>query len=150
MIGIPTEILASRSKFEGTPADWTVAVTVIPPAVTSTESAMSASVADPTVVKGKAVVSTTTPACGLLFPVALGVVRIVMLPCVEFEARQKLTVLTPSVASIAGSSTGQRLNGVQAPGPAWNVWSAPVVVPAEFVATARKWYKAPTVSPLTV
>ena len=62
-----------------------------------------------------------------------------MLPCDEFEATQTLVVLTPSVASIAGSSTGQRLNGVQAPGPAWNVWSGPKVVPAEFVATTRKW-----------
>jgi hypothetical protein len=44
-----------------------------------------------------------------------------MLPCVEFEARQRLARVTPSVASIAGSSTGQRLNGVQPRGPAWNV-----------------------------
>ena len=73
-------------------------------------------------VKVKAVVSTTSPPCRLLFPVVVGdKVPILMLPCVEFEATQKLTVLTPSVASIAGSSTAQRLNGVQAPGPPWNV-----------------------------
>ena len=74
-----------------------------------------------------------------MLPVVVVMVPIVMLPCVEFEATQNTTVLIPSVASIAGSSTGQRQNGAHAPGPAWNVLIAPVVVPAEFVATTRKW-----------
>ena len=67
------------------------------------------------------VLSPRARTCRLLFPVVVVKLPIVMLPCVEFEATQKPTVLTPSVASIAGSSTGQRLNGVQTPGPAWNV-----------------------------
>src|SRR5262245_22704159 len=139
-IGMPSEIPASKSKSVGVPADTTVARTVAGPAVTVAGSAMSDPPGAPMNVKVKAVVSTTSPPCRLLFPVIVGgKVPILMLPCVEFEATQKLTVLTPSVASMAGSSTAQRLNGVQPPGPAWNVWSAPVVVPAEFVATARKW-----------
>src|SRR5262245_60324455 len=40
-IGTPTEIPASKSKSDGTPADSTVAVTVTPPAVTVAGSAMS-------------------------------------------------------------------------------------------------------------
>jgi hypothetical protein len=40
-IGMPTEIPASKSKSVGVPADWTVAMTVTPPAVTVTGSAMS-------------------------------------------------------------------------------------------------------------
>src|SRR5262245_3853416 len=139
-IGMPTEIPASKLKSVGTPADSTVAMTVAGPAVTVAGSAMSEPPTAPTNVKVKAVVSTRRPPCRLLFPVIVGGKRpIWMLPFVEFEATQKLTVLTPSVASIDGSSTGQRLNGVQAPGPAWNVWSAPNVVPAELVATTRKW-----------
>src|SRR5262249_20338063 len=130
---------ASKSKSDGTPADSTVAVTVTPPAVTVAGSAMSDPPGAPMNVKVKAVVSATSPPCRLLFPVIVGgKVPILRLPCVEFEAMQKLTVLTPSMASIAGSSTGQRLNGVQAPGPAWKVWSAPVVVPALFVAITRQ------------
>src|SRR5262245_16172467 len=121
-IGMPTEIPASKSKSVGVPAETTVARTVTPPAVTVAGSAMSDPPGTPMNVKVKAVVSTRSPPCRLLFPVVVGgKPPILMLPCVEFEATQKLTVLTPSVASIAGSSTGQRLNGVQAPGPAWNV-----------------------------
>jgi hypothetical protein len=61
------------------------------------------------------------PICRLLFPVIVSVLPIWMLPWVEFEVTQTDTRLTPSVASMAGSSTGQRVNGVQRPGPAWNV-----------------------------
>jgi hypothetical protein len=140
MIGTPVWIPAMKLKFDGKPADSTVAVTVTPPAVTWAGSATSAPVGDPTTVKTPVVSSSTSPTCRLLFPVAVVVVPIVMLPCVEFDARQSANVVTPpSVASIAGSSTGQRKNGVQSPGPAWKIMSAPVVVPAEFVATAWKW-----------
>jgi hypothetical protein len=41
----------------------------------------------------------------LVFPVGEVMAPIVMLPWVEFEARQTGIVLLPSVASIAGSST---------------------------------------------
>src|SRR5262249_30741790 len=139
-IGIPTETPASKSKSVGVPADTTVARTVTPPAVTVAGSAMSEPPGGAMNVKTPAFRSATSPPCRLLFPVIVGgKLPILMLPCDEFEATQRLTKVVPSVASIAGSSTGQRLNGVQPPGPAWNVWSAPVVVPAEFVATARKW-----------
>ena len=115
-------------------------MTVTPPAVTVAGSAMSAPPAGAMNVKTPAVQVRHEPSLQVAVPGHRGsVVPILMLPCVEFEATQSWTMLTPSVASIAGSSTGQRLNGVQAPGPAWNVWSAPVVVPAEFVATTRKW-----------
>src|SRR5262249_21275989 len=139
MIGTPVESPASRSKSDGSPADETVAKTAIPPAVTMTGSEMTAPPAGDTMLNTLVFESNTMPTCRLVLPVRLLVVPIVMLPFVEFEARQTLSVFTPSAASITGSSTGQRLNGVQKPGPAWNVWSAPVVVPAEFVATTRKW-----------
>src|SRR5215475_8217392 len=139
-IGTPTESPAIKSKSVGVPADSTVAVAVRPLMVTSTGSPTSAPAGGAMKVKVKVLSSSRSPPCRLLFPVAaVGVLPILMLPCVEFEATQSARTLTPSAASIAGSSTGQRLNGVQAPGPAWNVWSAPVVVPAEFVATTRKW-----------
>src|SRR5262245_29737444 len=137
--GTPSSIPAMKLKFDGKPADSTVAVTVTPPAATWAGSATSAPVGDPTTVVVPLISSSTTPTCRLLFPVAVVVVPIVMLPCVEFGATQSASVVTPpSVASIAGSSTGQRKTGVQSPGPAWKVMSAPVVVPAELVATAWK------------
>src|SRR5262249_12814973 len=98
---------------------------------------MTAPPAGETIVNRLVFSSSTRPICRFVFPVRLLVVPIVMLPFVEFEARQRPIVLTPSVASIVGSSTGQRVNGVQRPGPAWKVLSSPVVVPAEFVATTR-------------
>src|SRR5262245_31758606 len=138
--GTPTSITAMKLKFDGKPADSTVAVTVTPPAVTVAGSATSAPLADPATVVLPVFSSSTTPTCRLLFPVGVVVAPIVMVPCVEFEATQSAIVLTPpSVASINGSSTGQRKTGVQSPGPAWKIMSAPVVVPAELVATARKW-----------
>ena len=109
---------ALKSKSDGTPADSTVAITVMPPAVTWTGSPTSAPLADPTAVKTPVLKSATAPNCRLLFPVNEFVVPIVMLPCVEFEATHEVSKLTPSVASIAGSSTGQRKYGVQRPGPA--------------------------------
>jgi hypothetical protein len=82
---------------------------------------MTAPPAGETIVNTLVAWSSTKPSCRLVFRVKLLVVPIVMLPFGEFEARQIPTVLTPSVASIVGSSTGQRVNGVQRPGPAWNV-----------------------------
>src|SRR4029077_6249780 len=119
MIGTPTLSPAIKSKSEGVPADSTVAVTVPPPAVTVAGSAMSDPPAAATTVKTP--LFATSPTCRLLFPGSVVVLPIVMLPCVEFEARQTGIVFTPSAASITGSSTGQRVNGVQRPGPAWNV-----------------------------
>src|SRR4030095_1308022 len=140
MIGTPSEIPANKSRSVGVPADWTVAVTVTPPTVTVAGSATSDPAGGAMNVKTPLFSAATTPPCRLLFRFVGGGKRpIGMLPCLEFEATQRLAKMTPSVASIAGSSTGQRENGVQAPGPAWNVWSAPVVVPAEFVATTWKW-----------
>src|SRR5262249_56846617 len=129
-----------RSKFDGRPADRVVAVTA-PTGVLgiSTGSATSAPVGDPTIVNSEVLWSSSIPTCRLVLPVVVVMVPIVMLPCVEFEPRPNTLELTPSLASIAGSSTGQRENGAHAPGPAWNSWSAPVVVPAELVATTRQW-----------
>src|SRR5262249_32998938 len=139
-IGTPTESPAIKSKFVGVPADSTVAMAVRPLMVTSTGSPTSAPAGGAMNVKVKVLSSSRSPPCGLVVPVSGGGgLPSVVLPGVEFEATERASTLTPSAASIAGSSTGQRLNGVQAPGPAWNVWSAPVVVPAEFVATTRKW-----------
>src|SRR5262249_3223116 len=123
-IGMPTEIPASKSKSVGVPADSTVAVTVTPPAVTSTGSETTDPSTGALNVRGRLTGWATSPPCRLVFPVIVGgKMRREMLPFVEFDATQKLTVVTPSVASIAGSSPAQRENGVQAPGPAWNVWS---------------------------
>src|SRR5262245_2878299 len=141
MIGTPVWIPANRLKFDGRHADWVTAVTT-PTGVLGiwTGSATSASVAEsPTTVNSEVFGSNSIPTCRLVFPVVEVMVPIVMLPCVEFEPRQNTIELIPSLASIAGSSTGQRKNGAHAPGPAWNSWSAPVVVPAELVATTRKW-----------
>src|SRR5262249_20453226 len=146
MIGWPSEIPANRLKFDGVPADSTVAVTS--PPRTATGSAMSAPPAGATTEKTPLVLSSTSPTWRLVFPV--GVVRepIVMLPCVEFDATQKLLEpvpppnkprVPPVAASIAGSSTGQRVNGPQSPGGVWNVVSAPVVLAAELVAITWKW-----------
>src|SRR5262249_27276542 len=121
-IGAPTEIPASKSKSVGVPADTTVARTVTPPAVTGAGSAMRDPSGGPMDVKMALLRSATSPPCRLLFPVIVGGKSpMVMLPCVEFDAMQIGANVLPSVASMAGSSTGQRLNGVQAPGPAWNV-----------------------------
>src|SRR5262249_57933274 len=146
MIGWPSEIPANRLKFDGVPADSTVAVTS--PPRTATGSAMSAPPAGATTEKTPLVLSSTSPTWRLVFPV--GVVRepIVMPPCVELDATQKLLEpvppppklrLPPVAASIAGSSTGQRVNGPQSPGGVVNVVSAPVVLPAELVAITWKW-----------
>src|SRR5262249_28953401 len=133
-------IPAIRLKFDGRPADWVTAVTT-PTGVLGiwTGSATSAPVGDPTTVNSEVFGLSSNPTCRLVFPVVVVMVPIEMLPCVEFEARQNTAELIPSLASIAGSSTGQRKNGAHAPGPAWNSWSSPVVVPAELVATTRKW-----------
>src|SRR4029450_11161418 len=113
-------------KSVGVPADSTVAVTVTGPAVTVAGSAMSDPAGGAMNVKMPLFRSATSPPCRFLCPVVVGgKVPIVMLPCVEFEATQILAKMTPSVASIAGSSTGQRENGVQAPGPARDARSAP-------------------------
>src|SRR5262249_39726659 len=122
------------------PADWVTAVTT-PTGVLgiSTGSATSAPVGDPTTVNSWVFWSSSSPTCRLVLPVVEAMVPIVMLPWVEFELRQNTSELIPSLASIGGSSTGQGENGAHAPGPAWNSWSAPVVVPAELVATTRKW-----------
>src|SRR5262249_15954695 len=93
MIGPPSSIPAMKLKFEGRRADWTEAVTVTPPAVTVAGSATSAPVGDPTTVVLPLISSRMTPTCRLLFPVAVVVVPIVMLPCVEFEATQSASVV---------------------------------------------------------
>src|SRR5215475_12609639 len=119
MIGTPVEIPANRLKFDGVPADVVTAVTVptgVP--VICTGSTTSAPAGGATTGPSRPPAS---PACRLLFPVVwVGRFPIVMLPWVELEARQNGAVLIESVASIAGSSTGQRKNGAHAPGPAWN------------------------------
>src|SRR5262249_39044461 len=137
MIGCPTEIPANRSKSVGAPADWVTAVTV--PTGVFLISAGSATSAPPCgeTTEELPFWSRTTPAWRLVLPVDAGRLPIVMLPWVEFEARHNAVKLTPSVLSMAGSSTGQRLWGAHALGPTWNSWDAPVVAPAELVATAR-------------
>ena len=139
-IGAPVEMPAVKSKFEGAPADSTVAVTVIEPTVTWTGSATIAPPGGAMAVEFPLFSSRTAPSWRFVFAVSAFVVPIVMEPCVEFDATQSASVvIPPSLASIAGSSTGQRENGVQSPGPAWKIMSAPVVVPAEFVAITWKW-----------
>src|SRR5262249_18912393 len=108
MMGAPVTIPANRSKFDGRPADWATAVTT-PTGVLGiwTGSATSAPVGDPTTVNSEVVWSSSIPTCRLVFAVVVMIVPIEMLPWVEFEPRQNTTVLIPSLASIAWSSTGQ-------------------------------------------
>ena len=71
-------------------------------------SLMTAPPCGETIVKTLVFSSITSPVWRLVFPVKVVMGPIVMLPWVEFEARQRLMLLTPSEASIVGSSTGQR------------------------------------------
>src|SRR5262249_692384 len=61
------------------------------------------------------VLSKTTPTCRLFSPVATGMLPALKVPLGESDARHRAITLTPSAAFIAGSSTGQRLNGPQSP-----------------------------------
>src|SRR5262249_53286376 len=134
----PSPSPATRLKLDGGPAGSTVAVTTAVPTVICTGAATIAPSGGATAVYSPAAVA-TTPSCRLMFPVGVVRLPIVMVPWLEFEATQTPSVLTPSVASIAGSSTGHRKYGVQNPGPTWNTMSAPVALPAEFIAITRKW-----------
>src|SRR5262249_51317519 len=108
----------NRLKFDGVPADMVTAVTGPTGLLICTGSTTSAPPGGGTIGPNSWPAS---PACRLLFPVVwVGRFAILMLPWVEFEARRNGAVLIESVASIAGSSTGQRKNGAHAPGPAWN------------------------------
>src|SRR5262245_15599300 len=113
MIGAPSEIPANRSKLDGTPADSTVATALTPPTLTSAGSATSAPPGGETPVTSPVAKASPGPACRLVLAVIVVVAPMVKLPCVEFEPRQMLCEFSPSVASIAGSSTGQRKNGAQ-------------------------------------
>src|SRR5262245_6834613 len=81
-IGTPTESPADRSKSDGAPADWRVAMAVCPETVTVTGSAMIAPPGGPMVWKMPAFRSAGAPICRLLFPVVVTtpVVPSVMLP----------------------------------------------------------------------
>src|SRR4029450_7965786 len=105
MIGTPSEIPANKSKSVGVPADWTVAVTVTPPTVTVAGSATSDPAGGARNVKTPLFRSATSPPCRLLFPVVVGgKLPIVMLPCLEFEATQRLAKMTPSGARSGGAA----------------------------------------------
>src|SRR5262249_59745445 len=84
---------------------------------------------------------------GFVFLAAVVREPIVMFPCGMFDATQKLLEpvpppnkprLPPVAASIAGSSTGQRVNRPHSPGGVVSVVSAPVVLPADVVAITWK------------
>src|SRR5262249_27000687 len=138
---MPTWIPAKRLKLDGLPADETMAR--IPPSAgvgsLMTAPSIGEMIVEPLMPSG-------SPNCRFVLPVRVVMGPIVMLPWVEFEAMQAGCALL-AAANIAGSSTGQRKNGVQSNGPTWNVWSGPVTVPAEVVATTWKGEKGPTVSP---
>src|SRR5215467_12357224 len=123
MIGAPVTIPAIRSKFDGAPADSVVAVTVTTGVLSCTGSATSDPAGDPPGMTVNVPLMSTSPVCRFVFPVVVVMLPIVMLPCVEFDPRQSPSpsvLKSPLVASIAGSSTGQRENDAHAPGPAWN------------------------------
>lgn len=56
-----------------------------------------------------------TPSCRSVLVVGTWDEPSLMEPLAELEEMQVAMVLTPSAASIAGASTGQRLNGAQWP-----------------------------------
>jgi len=57
----------------------------------------------------------TTPTCRLVSPVAMGMLPPLKIPLGESDARHRAITFTPSACFIAGSCTGQRLNGAQSP-----------------------------------
>src|SRR5262249_12098906 len=139
-IGWPSAIPPNKLKFDGVPADSVIAVT----GPTGVLSCTGSPISDPPAAGMTLNVPFTSisPVCRLVFPVVVVMLPSVMLPCVEFDARQNATpsvLKSPFVASIAGSSTGQRKNDAHEPGPAWNSWSGLVLVPALLVAITLKW-----------